>query len=264
MATSAPHPQDTRPPVPSNGSAARLTKRPSAATGDRGHRKTRRMWRELISVRERDAAFYREQGRLSLALSLEDHEGLADMFVAPGEVPDSLVQARDVLRLAQHCAKLLERAFLDGELAPSLDPSEDVDALRAFVGRVHRLATTDGPGIPFGMNCVGHSDPQRAYASLDRAEQRRWRLGAMRFVDSRARGRSVEVFDAPCPVSAFDEKTLTRIVAEWPATRGGAKPSGSGRKSKWEMLAKLLRDTWGASVTPKSLQDEWRTANRRT
>jgi hypothetical protein len=131
---------------------------------------------------------------------------------------------------------------------------------------------------------------KEAYPTLPPAEQRRWRLAFMRYLDRVAEAglesvpRTADDFDAlfevtadrgfdddhsllrsvhsggyllPFRLTEFPRLVLDKLVAVWKVTTAGAKASATQSKGKWRMLSTALHETWGCPQTWRALETEW-------
>lgn len=189
------------------------------------------------------------------------------------EAPPDLRNARELVAAAVRAARLLEREFLEGATAKTLDPSDDAESARAFVRSAHRIIATRGPAAPLGFRIVGDPSPRQTYAALTAAEQRRWRVALMRYLEGVAStgGRlppltALAGVNVPFALSAFTRERLAQLLAAWRFKSAGAKASDSGLAGgKWKILASILGETWGCAKSAVALEREWGRAstNRR-
>lgn len=256
---------------------------------------TRATWRKAL----------REKGML-------DRNGLSDDF-SPEDwldissrfdtslVDEDVRRVREIGEVVQHCRLLLEERFLFPD-APSrvvVDPDHDGRAARVLVGRLWKVIEQTGPSPfkplaaeferveeaiePDGAFYVRYRRRAQPYLSLSPANQRRWRIAFMRYLELCARLKSEHVptsqralEDAgdndgalaealrmlPFKWSLFDQGALDRLLRVWRVKTAGTKKSEDSLRSKWSMLASVLKAGWECSSSATALEREWRRASR--
>lgn len=208
---------------------------------------------------------------------------IARQFTA---VPPEVVAARRAEAIVAAYRRTIERAFVLGTPpAGELDFARDIETAQAVVDSVIRARGRSG----HHLRQVG-TDPRTWYASLSATEQGRVRVALMRLLEEATRGlasrafpsrgerarmrdvgidewatcedpweraMAVAVCSAPFDLDAFADEDLEMLRRVWANSAPGAKRSGTGERSKWAMLHKLLRQTWGCTKTPRALETEW-------
>ncbi|MBX3198262.1 MAG: hypothetical protein KF894_08965 [Labilithrix sp.] len=263
-------PTDEETPV-----APRRSKTDHATEHQLAVEQTRQRWREALAYR-------------GLLNRWTPNERDAVSAQIRGSLPDDVWTARELERVVSECRRTLEDDFVAGGYDVSVDPGRDASAALALVLELWKLVERRGPthiSTRWSITDPDVESDEVGYARLYPADQRRWRVAFMRYLNlcdelgysdytevpddlelrdpesytdgDPDRSLAYAVNELPFSLVYLDRYDLPGVFAAWRETRAGAKRSGSGTIGKWKALAALLKQAWGAKVTPRALEAEW-------
>ncbi|MBX3198263.1 MAG: hypothetical protein KF894_08970 [Labilithrix sp.] len=263
---------------------------------------------QIEETRQRWIAEWENEWRRLYRVNEDQHDEVARKIRGP--LPLDIQQARELEEVATRCRRILERHFLFPEgSTEGVDPYDDARAARDLVPRLMKIVDRHGPSpyrlrdhmeswtetlkIGFDLSktlTVQHyksREPHLIYADISSAQQRRWRVAFMRYLDECAAmgwewvPRSAEdldvdtesasfdddgsaeavlvrcIFDLPFDLTAFPQDLLDRLMTAWLVKRAGAKATDAKIAGKWRMLSALLSETWGCKAKARALESEY-------